>query len=864
MVDRNCCVSGLAGVPQGVGTACQATQACCLGDGTCSMLDTIVCVNQFGGTPMGPNVTCTASQACCMPDGSCQNMDPLCCARAGGTSNPGGGSCLGDTNADGVDEACPARCCQPSGTCSEISSADCQAAGGSFSVGKGCLGDANGDGKDDGCCDCQADLDGNTVVNFNDVTVVIGCVGQPPTGNCAAADVTCDGVIDADDINAAVCAFQQNPGCCEPCLCDGDADGNSVVNFADVYQIILCDGQPATGPCASRDLNCDGLVNHVDIDAAVCIFQGFGDCCAPRGSCCLGDGGCATTTEAACAAVSGSFNLNGTCAGDVQACCYSADVNDNGITNFVDVQLIIQCYGQPPTGARYQMDVNCDCTIDQDDADVAICVFQGGMDCCTPTGACCQPDGSCQIVTQAQCDTQGGAYHGDDAQCAGSVEACCYDSGGPGGGACAVADLLCCAVDLGGVPLGAGSTCGDEQACCLSGGGCEDLSLSCCFDAQGTPLGTASTCAIDGAQLCGTCLCFADVDRNGTVNFVDVQQVILCEDQAPVGACEAMDLDCDGDIDPDDVSAAVCRFTGGVDCCGPRGACCLDAPTGCIVTTQGDCQVRSGFFQGLNTECGGAPEACCIDGGAVCAEVDATCCAGVLGGTPLGTGSGCLAPEACCLPDESCAALDPSCCAYLFGTPAAAGSVCEGGPGPDPLCGPCVCQSDVDGNGTVNFADVQKIILCYYQQPTGACANMDVDCDGVIGPGDANAAICAFQGGQNCCADCACHGDVNESGAINFADVFHVIQCIGSPPFGACQRMDVNCNGVIDIDDAETVICMWLGQSDCCVVAVPVGACCVGFQCSLQTLTECSARGGNYKGDGTKCTLGSCGLILGR
>ena len=1271
MADPLCCVSGLDGVPQGAGTACGQTQACCLSNGSCDDLDTIVCISQFSGTPMGAGAACTAAFACCLPDGACADLDPLCCEQLGGTPDAGEGHCLGDANSDGIDEACPARCCEPDGSCADVSSAACDASGGTFHLGKVCLGDANSDGIDDGCCDCDADIDDSGAVDFIDISTIVGCTGQPVAGACAAADVNCDGVIDPLDIHAAVCVFEGRSYCCEPCFCDGDVNNDGEINLTDIQLIVLCAGQSAAGDCASRDVNCDGIVDQADIESGVCLFQGYDDCCEPRGACCLGSGACTVATEEDCAALGGSFDLYHLCTGDEQACCYTdggqescfqadatcclqvaggtplgagsmcaavescclpdgscteadvfccyaeggtplgdesmcaagvcdgclchadvdadaivnfsdvqriamcfgqsavgdceradvncdetiderdayavvcefqggadcclprgacclpdgacmrttyddcvnsqlgtyhgdwtlcspapqgccmpdgtcldidplcceeqggapmgiaafcdaaqgcclpdgtcsmaeptccaalldgsptgpqtmctdteacclptgacedldplccvdvggvprgaatvclgdldqdgiddacpadgaccsnglcttttlagcgqisglflgvgtpclgdansngqddaccecdadvdgnqevnfadiqlviaclgqpaegacadmdvncdqvisqadieaavcvfegtcdfccrvclcdADVDDNSVVNLSDVQYVIACLGQPATGDCYQMDVDCDCDIDTDDVDAVVCAFQGGSDCCTPTGACCLPDGSCDVVTLDECHAAGGAYHGDETNCSGSVEACCYSSGEPEEDQCIQADLLCCTIDLEGTPLGAGSTCGDQQACCLPDGGCNDLDLFCCFQQGGTPLGPGSQCEAGGAALCGTCLCFADVDENGIVNFNDVQRVIQCLGEEPSGTCHRMDVDCNGEIDEDDVNATVCRFTGGVDCCGPRGACCLGDPLGCIVTTEGDCLLREGAFQGDDTQCGGELEACCLDIGTGCVMADGVCCASELGGTPLGAGSQCLAPEACCLPDQTCVEHDPSCCAYLYGVPMGLDSACESGaPGPDPLCTPCECAADVDSNGLVNFVDIQLVILCFYQQPTGVCANMDVDCDGVIGPGDANAAVCAFQGAEDCCSGCACHGDVNANGVINFTDIQLVVQCLGVPPFGECERMDVNCDGVIDEDDIDTMICIWQGGFDCCVLEEPEGACCIGFQCSSRTEVECLGSGGVYIGDDTRCGPGTCGKGL--
>jgi hypothetical protein len=79
-----------------------------------------------------------------------------------------------------------------------------------------------------------------------------------------------------------------------------------------------------------------------------------------------------------------------------------------------------------------------------------------------PTGACCYPDGSCDIGTEDECTTGGGIYQGDDVTCA---EADC--------------------------PLP------PTGACCLPDGSCEDLTEGDCADSGGVYYGDGTSCAVD-------------------------------------------------------------------------------------------------------------------------------------------------------------------------------------------------------------------------------------------------------------------------------------------------------------------------------------------------------------------------------
>ena len=67
--------------------------------------------------------------------------------------------------------------------------------------------------------------------------------------------------------------------------------------------------------------------------------------------------------------------------------------------------------------------------------------------------------------------------------------------------------------------------------------------------------------------------------------------------------------------------------------------------------------------------------------------------------------------------------------------------------------------------------------------------------------------------------DCACEGDVNRDGAYSLVDLSLVASCVGMPPTGSCAPADVDCNGVIDQNDVDAVMCqIYAGWADpnCC------------------------------------------------
>lgn len=157
MADPLCCFD-MGGSPQGQGTVCTQSEACCMPDGSCRDLDPLCCLD-LGGSPQGAGTACTGTTiACCLPDGSCQTVDPQCCDDLGGTPSPiGATTCLGDNDGNMIDDACEepnedGACCLPDGSCITTDVNDCLQQGGTFKgVGSNCFGDSNGNGVDDAC-----------------------------------------------------------------------------------------------------------------------------------------------------------------------------------------------------------------------------------------------------------------------------------------------------------------------------------------------------------------------------------------------------------------------------------------------------------------------------------------------------------------------------------------------------------------------------------------------------------------------------------------------------------------------------------------------------------------------------------------
>ncbi len=95
------------------------------------------------------------TQACCEFDGSCNDRTEFECANGGGTPQGPGTACAGDSNSNGVDDACDTQACCGVGEtgCEDLLPADCGGEGGGVPAGVGtaCLGDNNENGTDDAC-----------------------------------------------------------------------------------------------------------------------------------------------------------------------------------------------------------------------------------------------------------------------------------------------------------------------------------------------------------------------------------------------------------------------------------------------------------------------------------------------------------------------------------------------------------------------------------------------------------------------------------------------------------------------------------------------------------------------------------------
>ncbi|MEW5795739.1 MAG: hypothetical protein AB1772_05200 [Candidatus Zixiibacteriota bacterium] len=183
-------------------------------------------------------------------------------------------------------------------------------------------------------------------------------------------------------------------------------------------------GQPPTGACCYPNGSC-AVVTQPDCTSGGGTYLGNGTAClgdvnppngvddacegvVPTGACCFDNGSCQLMMQAACAAAGGTYAGNGTvCAGDA---------NMNGVDDACEgvVTMGACCYGDAAI---------CVNTISTVCSQTYNGTWYAGQNCATfqcpveATGACCYPDGSCTVVTQADCAASQGIYKGDGTTC---------------------------------------------------------------------------------------------------------------------------------------------------------------------------------------------------------------------------------------------------------------------------------------------------------------------------------------------------------------------------------------------------------------------------------------------------------------
>jgi hypothetical protein len=537
--------------------ACSApVGACCL-FGACSVESRLNCENQ-GGTflEVGSNGVGTngldAWQAC-------EIQPPGTCALA-------------------VDEG---ACCLTNGGCDVLTEADCTLAGGDFqAVGSACtdficsmgacchtniLGDPDCVVTRPLVCADPSGLDGQ--YQGPDTTCPANCF---PTGACCLPDGSCRQLTESDCANTNG-VFQgegtecQNVTCPVPGACcvdigvafcfeetDLECAARPTNQNAVFTAFATCENGCASGACCDLPGDCNITTGpECTLIAETLFTPGVLDCggfdCPVRGACCTSNG-CELATEDVCT----SGVLNGVYRGDGVSC---------STANVCDISACCEA-GQPCVEkfitdcTGFAGDPGEACTPDTCTPG-ACCVdfnpfclpglleFQcraitlgmsqfGGPGttcpdaCAAITAACCKPDGSCELLTEAACNAITGAswFLGEDC---GSVS-------------CPVTDGACCEID---------GTCSE-----ISGNACAAIALAT-FTA-GETCATAPACP----DLCGASI-NSDFNGDGNVDLLDFAMFQMCFGQAPDVQCLcAFDDDGSGVVDDPDLVELVNRLGG--------------------------------------------------------------------------------------------------------------------------------------------------------------------------------------------------------------------------------------------------------------------------------------------------------------
>ncbi|HLL52116.1 MAG TPA: MopE-related protein, partial [Myxococcaceae bacterium] len=424
---------------------------------------------------------------------------------------------------------------------------------------------------------------------------------------------------------------------------------------------------------------------------------------------------------------------------------------------FVLVATGSACGTKPLDGTRFV------CSKTEDCAEGFVCL----------NGECVRPG------TQPGCAAKEICDNGADDDCDNLVDCADTDCGGQGcglGRLCGADNVCACSPNAPTRPPGAEAVCGDRQDDDCDGQvDCADT------DCLGQSCGSGTVCVGQGS-----CQCVVD---GGTAEVREA----TCGD--------ALDNDCDGQVDCADSDCATCGANGQV--C-QSGACVCSGnggvaePTGentCGDGTDNDC---NGQTDCSDTSCDQRP--CSSSQGFAC--VLGACVCNGNGGAPQPNG------ETACSDtrDNDCDGLvdcaDTNCAARTCGTN---GRVCSGTT--------CACSGN---GGTAQAAE------------TTCNDNADNDCDGLVDCADPN------------CAQQACG---STTGFICTSTSATGCTCGGRG--GAAQASELTCNDGFD-NDCD-------GLVDCADTGCNTRTCAVnGRVCSAQTCV-CSGNGGTAQGSETVC-----------
>ncbi|MCZ6652366.1 MAG: hypothetical protein O7D91_04995, partial [Planctomycetota bacterium] len=382
------------------------------------------------------------------------------------------------------------------------------------------------------------------------------------------------------------------------------------------------------------------------------------------------------------------------------------------------------------------------------------------------------------------------------------------------------------------------TVCPVAGACCLLGGGCEDLFESECQTQEGTFLGEETTCA---SSTCPEACCFI----GGTCLPLEPEECLFFEGtpQGPLTDCS--DNDGNG-------AADICKL--------PTGACCL-ANGGCEDDVNSvACETGGGAYKGDGTLCASVDcfGACCFGAdGLSCGDLTGPDCDQI----PNSVWQG---PQLSCA-DFPCSEAGGACCQ--------SNGVCDG----DQTAVQCENAGGIfQGNGTTCASPE---VQC---DPFGACCfdngGCDITCNEQETAGNCTALGGNYQGDGNDCSTCetceACCIPCTQA-CLNLLpsvclDFANVPQGEGSTcantacdaPLGACCGPEPDiCHDLFEFD-CNTVGGIWQGCEILCsdqVNCAAIGACCLPNETCVEVQVQsCESDLGLHQGIGTVCVPGLC------
>lgn len=231
--------------------SCQPGVGPCCINGNCVVTTQSDC-SAAGGIYQGDGSSCSGiscpqpTQACCFPGtGGCIDLTPSDCSAAGGVPAGPGTNC-GTTNCNPI-----GACCLPNGGClGNVSAADCQAAGGVYR--------GNGSTCTSNLCQYACCFPTSFCLMLTKANCDQG--GATWFFNQTCADGNGNGTADV----------------CEAAPCDGDVNGDRVVDLSDLTTLLSNFGTPSGATRSQGDLDADG---DVDLNDLTLLLARFGVPC---------------------------------------------------------------------------------------------------------------------------------------------------------------------------------------------------------------------------------------------------------------------------------------------------------------------------------------------------------------------------------------------------------------------------------------------------------------------------------------------------------------------------------------------------------------------------------------------------------